>query len=479
MPLELIGNVIEVKGDSALNPFPSTVYFTDIYVGELSITASAIDPGVDGTLDIGTTTAPAAGINGNHITITGQEGGPAANPLGSGTGGSSILKGGKGGTGDSTLVGGTGGDAIIEGGIAGDATPPGGPGTPGNVQIGVNDTTSIIVGANVLADVDGGFNIGASGANRPDYIYAKTDVVVGNSVHVKSDRITLNATSGDVGTPAAGDFWYNATSGKLKYRHGSTTYELADTSSGGIPNPGTKANNDLLQYKSGTTTWDAVGGAVGDPILGTLYTSALTIVGTGNASPLLWNTDNANDIGASGATRPRTIYAGTSVVVNGFNAITTDNVGAVGLNSVKEITVGTGDTTMASYTWAANELLVTSAIEWIIVAGSDSNSQTFSFRIEYYDGGAWNGLTTNVTFATSNGAMIVYRVLLMMSPVSNTRVFVWGHGCSGTIDTRADNNLGSSTFLTTANRGLRLIMRKISGSYTGIASSIMRELRGG
>lgn len=33
-----------------------------------------------------------------------------------------------------------------------------------------------------------------------------------------------------------------------------------------------------------------------------------------STTPLIWNTDNTADIGASGATRPRTLYVGTSVV---------------------------------------------------------------------------------------------------------------------------------------------------------------------
>jgi hypothetical protein len=47
--------------------------------------------------------------------------------------------------------------------------------------------------------------------------------------------------------------------------------------------------------------------------------TALSLV---NNSPLLWITDNAADIGASGATRPRTGFFGTSVVAPTVNATT-------------------------------------------------------------------------------------------------------------------------------------------------------------
>jgi hypothetical protein len=293
-----------------------------IHVGNTSLTIDyyRINPGKSGQLDIGTTTKPDPGINGSNITITSQPGSDYSGGLGPGYGGTSTLKGGTGGLGDGISVpSASGGDSYVEGGPPG-ANLGGGIGAKGVVYLGLNDTLSIRVGSiNLLWNVDGGGNIGASGANRPDYIYAKTWVGAGASTVLKSDRISVSGATGDPGTLVAGDLWYRTDLGRFKFRNATTAVELLDSSSA-ITNPSTKATNDILQYTAGGA-WDAVGGAVGDPVLGVLHTQGQTLVGTANASPLLWNTDNANDIGASGATRPRTIYAGTSVVINGQTAM--------------------------------------------------------------------------------------------------------------------------------------------------------------
>lgn len=88
----------------------------------------------------------------------------------------------------------------------------------------------------------------------------------------------------------------------------------APTAQSGIPKPGTKATNDLLQYTG--AAWDAKGAASGDRLGGTLYGSAVDLAGH-----LTFTADNAYDIGASGATRPRTGYFGTSVVIAGQTAM--------------------------------------------------------------------------------------------------------------------------------------------------------------
>ncbi len=321
MGVALINNALEVEGNNSGNRFAGTEYFTSldastsVTVGTLVVTNTRINPGVQGTLDIGTTTKPAAGINGNDITITSQPGSDYSGGLGPGLGGDSTLKGGTGGLGDAIIVpSADGGDVYVEGGPAG-ANLGGGVGADGNINLGLNDTSAIIIGSiHMLWNVDGGGNIGYDGSTnyRPDRIRAKTSVSAGDSITLKGDRLSVSGGTGDPGTLVAGDLWYRTDLGKFKFRNATTAVELLDASTA-IANPGTKANNDILQYKSGTTTWDAVGGASGDPVLGTLYTSALTIVGTTNTAPLLWNSDNQNDIGASGATRPRTIYAGTSI----------------------------------------------------------------------------------------------------------------------------------------------------------------------
>jgi hypothetical protein len=82
------------------------------------------------------------------------------------------------------------------------------------------------------------------------------------------------------------------------------------------------ATSQLLQWNG--SSWDLLGGAVGTPLTD-LFTGALTVVG---AKDLLWNTDGGGDIGASGATRPDTVYAKTSVVIAGSTAMKSGDTAA-------------------------------------------------------------------------------------------------------------------------------------------------------
>ena len=63
---------------------------------------------------------------------------------------------------------------------------------------------------------------------------------------------------------------------------------------------------------------------------------------------LIFGTDNANDIGASGASRPRTIYAGTRVVAPGYTAGSSAGVASFGPSGVTSITVVGGIVTAIS-----------------------------------------------------------------------------------------------------------------------------------
>lgn len=318
------------KGSSATNRIAGTVYATSldlsstITVGTAILSASRLDPGSPGTLDIGTTTAMPAGISGNSISIIAQKGGPAADPLAAGRGGDTNLKGGAGGDTDFTQPGEDGGDVNLEGGAAGL-----GVGTkPGNVNIGtLGDTSAIIIGSiNVLWAVNGGGDIGASGpANAPANIYATTLMKVGASTALKSDRISVSGGTGDPGTLVAGDLWYRTDLGKFKFRNATTAVELLDASTA-IANPGTKAQNDILQYNG--SSWDAVGAATGDRIQGTLYfqtngaairiDGGLYFDGSAPSTNIVgWVTDGGGYIGQAGTFRPDTIYAKTAMYAAG------------------------------------------------------------------------------------------------------------------------------------------------------------------
>lgn len=80
-----------------------------------------------------------------------------------------------------------------------------------------------------------------------------------------------------------------------------------------MSDPGGENSNDLLQWSG--SAWVAKGGTSGDR-LSTLYGSAMDLAGH-----LTFTADNTYDIGASGATRPRTGYFGASVIIAGQTAM--------------------------------------------------------------------------------------------------------------------------------------------------------------
>ena len=71
-------------------------------------------------------------------------------------------------------------------------------------------------------------------------------------------------------------------------------------------------------------------GSAGSLVFGTAGTSRWSI---GSAGNLTAGTDNTYDIGASGATRPRTIYVGTNITVGGAVFSTTYQMGPIGASN--------------------------------------------------------------------------------------------------------------------------------------------------
>lgn len=76
------------------------------------------------------------------------------------------------------------------------------------------------------------------------------------------------------------------------------------------------AANDFGLYTGGT---NCAGGTLRYDVSGSAATYG--------AVNLIWTSDNAQDIGASGATRPRTIYAGTSVIAPTVTAVAVNSTG--------------------------------------------------------------------------------------------------------------------------------------------------------
>ena len=239
----------------------------------------------------------------------------------------------------------------------------------------------------------------------------------------------------------------------------------------GIADPVSKSQHDLLQWNG--SAWDAKGGS-GDRVTGPLFMSTVDLAGH-----LTFTADNTYDIGASGATRPRTIYAGTSIYQGTHQVVDKDTAGAIALNSAQGVTLST--TTSASlgaYIWQANELLLSSTLHWTFAFAANNNSQTYRIYLDYWNGSTWSTIRDVGAINNSTGTIFFYDVYVTTNPRDNARVLCWGRGSTGQITYLDDRELFAN-FFTTANRGLRITARKVSDSYTGYASGIMREMRGG
>lgn len=115
------------------------------------------------------------------------------------------------------------------------------------------------------------------------------------------------------GNLANGELAINITDGKLYYKdNGGTVRVLAGTGGTGVvagSNTQVQFNNNGVFGASSSLTWNGT----------TLTTQNLAL--TGNVTSNLLFTDNTYDIGASGATRPRSLYLGTNSYVAGKQLI--------------------------------------------------------------------------------------------------------------------------------------------------------------
>lgn len=124
---------------------------------------------------------------------------------------------------------------------------------------------------------DASYDIGASATtNRPRYGYFSDGVQVNNQSFLKGDRLSLYANGSDVGTPGAGDLWYNTTApAGPRFRDSSATRILLhdNTSHAGdvtgingttvvekvrgySMTAGAPARGDIWQYGTdGTSAW--------------------------------------------------------------------------------------------------------------------------------------------------------------------------------------------------------------------------------
>jgi hypothetical protein len=184
--------------------------------------------------------------------------------------------------------------------------------TGGNVRWSIGATSG-----NFLAGVDNTYDIGASGASRPRSIYAAADILaqnntsgfyLGASADVAILRDDANILAQRRGTNPQTFRVYNTSTDASNYERGVfdwTTQSNALTIGTQQAGSGiarslrliTQGDGNLLFITNSVTRFDV---------------SSLGLRATAN---LIWTADNTYDIGASGANRPRNIFAGSSLVI--------------------------------------------------------------------------------------------------------------------------------------------------------------------
>jgi hypothetical protein len=170
----------------------------------------------------------------------------------------------------------------------------------------------------ILAATDNAYDIGAYGVNRPRYVYVGTQMVVGGNPTYYGDGFIQSSAGANIAlTPA---------SNIVEQRNGTNSQILR------IYNTYTDASN----YQRLTTFWtggqfefqtQAAGTSNnGDFRLGTQGNNGNIIFDTNNVNRwqisgpgmLLASADNTYDIGASGANRPRNIFAAGNLTLGGI-----------------------------------------------------------------------------------------------------------------------------------------------------------------
>jgi len=187
------------------------------------------------------------------------------------------------------------------------------------------------INPNLIAVADNTYDIGASGANRPRSIYAGTSVVTplglfgdgtgaapGIAFTSQPSLGIFRVASNQLGIAAGGFLrcWWNASGDMVLQRFGQAAAFQAigptfPSTGSGVEVASNGSIGFVQAYNRDGASWLPL----------TIAGSTLTFATSGSdrwsvnsSGHLLAATDNTVDIGASAATRPRTIYAGTSVV---------------------------------------------------------------------------------------------------------------------------------------------------------------------
>lgn len=217
----------------------------------------------------------------------------------------------------------SGSQSVVIGASAGNAQTTGGT----SVLVGYQAGKAIIGGSwNVMIGSQSGLNVTSGQGN----IFLGNNSGQINSTGNNNSSNTFVAGSNDARWLIS-DVYF----GKGIASTTATSYTIHGTGGSGSDNAG-----GAVVYSGGQGTGAGNGGnvqfAIAIPTATSSTPNSLTNIAnfSGATGHFLWNTDNAYDIGATGATRPRAGYFGTSVTIGAGSAITSSGAGgALGTNA--------------------------------------------------------------------------------------------------------------------------------------------------
>ena len=325
-----------------------------------------------------------------------------------------------------------------------------GTGTVGLVVGGEFGMTSYSANASAVGDMVGVYvpflaNSGTGGVARGRSFWAKTPVNDGGGTFPSFQHIYLESTGG-VGS---------VTSQAINYAD-----LFIVNSSGSVTTPSVNkititapATGATLTIPDGTTINTGVGGTLGSNAF--TSTAYLPLAGGTLTGNLLF-TDNTLDIGASGATRPRTGYFGTSLIQGGaLNLVTTPTDGVV----LQNTTAATGGVPVQ----------ISPRVLWSSTAWDtdDSVSRTVRFFVEVLPGsGATPSGTWKLGYIHSVTSAITYPLTVSSTGGVQATASI-ASSTSGVRKSMIDNGSDWATGFATINSGLVAWM---SGTTAGTST---------
>jgi len=292
-----------------------------------------------------------------------------------------------------------GGDIRINGGV-GD-----GAGADGNIVIGFSDTTEMrsyvpltmygISSADLTWNTDGAGDIGASGANRPDNVYAKTSVVAGGTVTMTTDTVS---GSGALTVKAGVDSTFTLGNSSAATGVGGTLNIVAPqgaaTSAGGPINittgagGATSGNSGALSLNAGSVTSGtagviSIGSASGSAINLGNATDNTTITQTGSGQVTFsGNVDTSSGLDVSGANL--TLGAGvdfepsTTSNITMPTVLTTDTEGFFTLTQIAGTPAGAASNGSLAYDSSNNLVYARIGGSWTALSTGSPTADTLS-----------------------------------------------------------------------------------------------------